>query len=163
MREVSVSHCVGGGDARRRRKTERGSFSASLLSRKSAALGFGRLRRPRRPRPRAKSANGAKQRKSGWATTLKGDPPRRARRATLGTREAHSSQRARRAGLGVPRAIVGETRSTLKRRRWESPKPPFGRARQAPTPPRRGYPLAEGDPKGALDIMGTILFKPYQD
>ena len=40
----------GGGDARRRRKTERGTFSASSLGRESAAVGFGRHRRPRRPR-----------------------------------------------------------------------------------------------------------------
>lgn len=31
--------------------------------------------------------------------------------------------------MGVPRAIVWETRSTLKRRRWESQEPPLGRAR----------------------------------
>ena len=51
---------------------------------------------------------------------------------------------------------IGRGVGSPNRARWRN-------ARHEPTPPRQGYPLAEGDPKGALDIMGTILFKPYQD
>ena len=132
-----------GGDARRRRKTERGSFSASLLSRKNAALGFGRHKPPASPPTSRRVRYLGEAEKRGLTNTLKGDPrPMESRAiARVADRKAvapkgHASGRATpikglfgdnsRAspigrGVEIPRAAVGETRSTDKRRaRWNT-------------------------------------------
>ena len=55
----------------------------------------------------------------------------------------------------VPRSLLGDL---VARVAPDLARNPLRTAKHTST-----YPLAEGDPKGALDIMGTILFKPYQD
>ena len=60
------------------------------------------LRRPRRPRPRAKSVRNAKHTSTADEHTLKGDRPAE-REDKQGTVEAHSMQRARLGGVGSPK------------------------------------------------------------
>ena len=129
----------GGGDARRRRKTERGSFSASLLSRKAPRSVLGGVSRPRRPRPRGKSVRNAKHTSTADEHTLKGDRPAE-REDKQGTVEEHSMQRARLGGVGSP-----------KGNRWRN-----ADARpNAPAP--RISPSPQASPKGALaGVQRTI-------
>ena len=69
--------------------------------------------------------------------------------------------------MGVPRAIVGETRSTLKRRRWERGRAIVGKgkARTNADQPRRaeGIPLAEGEPEGRTSGGATAFQPPSWD
>ena len=165
-----------GGDARQRRKTERGRFGANLFdselprsvlgictARRAPTKSAARVlpRRPRRPRPRGESAiwarlsrrrNSASEakhlpEKRGLTNTLKGDPCPMEQTGNQRSLWGQLSQAPSGAGWESQPRPLEERERTNQRRRWESPKPPLGNAKPSPTLPRRGYPLAEGDPK----------------
>ena len=92
------------------------SFSASLLSRKSAALGFGRPRRPRRPRLAGSPLFG-RSREARFDYHLKGATRPAERKGNQGTGGTFNVTRSAEAGLGVPISLVGESQGTNQRRR----------------------------------------------
>ena len=86
----------GGGDARRKAENRARQIRGKLVWHRTAALGFGRLRRPRRPRPRGKSVGNAKHTSTADGHTLKGDRPRRGRiEAQSKAREGQPTRRGR--------------------------------------------------------------------
>ena len=88
-----------------------------MLSRKSAALGFGRPRRPRRPRLAGSPLFG-RSREARFDYHLKGATRPAERKGNQGTRKAPFGQtRSAEAGLGVPISLVGESQGTNQRRR----------------------------------------------
>ena len=150
-----------GGDARRRRKTERGSFSASLLSRKNAALGFGRHKPPASPPTSRRVRYLGEAEKRGLTNTLKGDPRPMESRAIARVADRKAvAPKGHASGRATPiKGLFGDnSRASPIGRGVGSPN--FARlrnARASPNAPRRGYPLAEGDPKGALAGVQRII------
>ena len=119
----------GGGDARRRRKTERGRFGANSFGTEPPRSVLGGVSRPRRPRPRGKSVRNAKHTSTADEHTLKGDRPRR------GRIEAQSKAR--------------EGQPTRRGRGWKSQSRPLEeRGRTTQRPRAEDIPLAEGEPEG---------------
>jgi len=143
----------GGGDARRKAENRARQIRGKLVWHRTAALGFGRLRRPRRPRPRGESVESAKHTPTARRTHLK--TATRARWHTQGQlwgradwSEAEIARAKRRAyartnrarGWEVPEAAVGETqrttptppRGTRQSHRWEdAPRTSTPRRRRA--------------------------------
>ena len=93
-------------------------FFAELAWPKTAALGFGRPRRPRCPRPRGKPANDAKHRLAADATTLKGDPRAEGRRIIQPTLWGFARIAPRRGGQRSLRGVL------KRERKPKTPRPP---------------------------------------
>ena len=131
-----------GGDARRRRKTERGGFSASLLSRKAPRSVLGGVSRPRRPRSRGKSVGNAKHTSTADGHTLKGDRPRRARGQARHNGGTLNATRSAGRGWEFQGQSLEERERTNQRRAGERGRAIVGKPRRAlqrrPAAPRRG-------------------------
>ena len=149
-RQARIAEAVGVGRARRRPRRTRGWLCAELspphwirgrrppkagnrtrqirgklVWHRTAALGFGRLRRPRRPRPRGVIRTRREAEGRGRATTSDRDPrPMAQARATLRTSKAQAN-RAR--GWEIPEAAVWTSKARTNADKGNAAEPSLGR------------------------------------
>jgi len=109
---LSLSQWIGG-DARQRRKTERGNFRVNSFDSELPRSVLGGTSRPRRPRLAECPLRSAKHTSTEDETTLKGDRPRRAQGQIKAQGKHTHCNALGGAGWEIPRAAVGKGKARL--------------------------------------------------